>query len=934
MGEVYKGRDTRLDRLVALKLLAPHLTHHPESRDRFEREATTIANLKHAHICVLYDIGKQVLPVEAEEVSQSPDREGGGTSPRAANQSRDREGAVVSRGGSVPVDFLVLEYLEGETLSQRLARGPLPLAEAMQYAVEVADALDKAHRAGVTHRDIKPGNIMLVPSTSPGAGGTGRASGSGPKTETKLLDFGLAKLKQEVAKATIPASERPTIPGGALTQDGTILGTLHYMAPEQLESKEVDGRADIFSFGAVVHEMVTGKKAFPGETQASIIAKILDHDPPPVSSLEPPGKLSPPALDRVVERCLAKDREDRWQAMRDVCHELQWIKDGGSSAGVAMVAEPKPLQKVWRRVALVGLAALLIGAILTGLTVWNLRPAPVPQPVSRLEVSLPPDSRLAGLGSPAVTLSLDGSQLVYVGATAGGRPQLFLRALDSLETKPIPGTEGAFSPFFSPDGQWIGFFADNALKKVSISGGAAVTLCRLPAVQAAASWGANDTIVFHNILGSSLLQVPAVGGTPQPFTTLQGELFHAWPEFLPGGKAVLFTVFTTGTGDGQIVAQGFPTGERKVLVQGGTNPHYVSSGHLVFAQAGTVMAAPFDLARLEVTGPPVPILEGVMGPQFSVSNLGSLVYVSGSFGGNQGTLVWVDRKGAAQPLPAPQREYGPPRLSADGRRIATVIQRNVWVYDISRDTLTRLTFEPNGSLISAWTPDGKRITFQINKGGSSGLFWTPADGSGPEERIATSEHFLVPGSWSPDGKLFAFTEVDSATSDDLWVLSVDGDPRQAGTEGRKAQPFLQTPFREGMPKFSPDGRWLAYRSDESGRPEVYVQPYPGPGGKWQISTEGGGEPVWARNGELFYRSGNKMMAVETTTQPTFSPGKPRLLFEEQYVIGPGGGAAYDVTPDGQRFLMLKAAEQEQAPTQINVVLNWFEELKRRVPSGR
>jgi serine/threonine-protein kinase len=510
-----------------------------------------------------------------------------------------------------------------------------------------------------------------------------------------------------------------------------------------------------------------------------------------------------------------------------------------------------------------------------------------------------------------------------------GRPQLFLRELDSLEAKPIPGTEPAFSPFFSPDGQWIGFFSGISLNKISVNGGPVITLCRAP-FPGGASWGPDDTIVFKSALHTALLRVPGSGGAPQLFSSLEGERAHAWPEFLPGGKAVLFTAQSTSSVDAaQIVVQRFPTGERKVLVEGGTNPHYVSSGHLVFGRAGTLMAAPFDLARLEVTGPAVPILEGVLQSgnslQLSVSNSGALVYVTGSFAEAQRRLVWVDRDGKTEPPPAPPRSYGPLRLSPDGQRISTLIDGNVWVYDIRRDTLTRLTFEPSGSGYSAWTPDGKRIAFHSIRGESSALFWKPADGSGPEERIWASEHFMVPGAFSPDGKLFAFTEVNSATSDDFWVLSL---------EDRKALPFLKTSFREGRGKFSPDGKWLAYISDESGRVEVYVQPYPGPGGKWQISTEGGSDIVWARNGEIFYRNGDKMMAVETTIQPTFSAGRPRLLFEGQFATGGGGGAFYDVTPDGQRVLTQQEAEQEQAPTQITVVLNWFEELKRRVPAGQ
>jgi serine/threonine-protein kinase len=844
----------------------------------------------------------------------------------------------------------------------------------LQYAVEIADALDKAHRAGVTHRDIKPGNIMLVPSTSPGAG---PASGGGSKRETKLLDFGLAKLKQEVAKATIPASERPTIPGGALTQDGTILGTLHYMAPEQLESKEVDGRADIFSFGAVVHEMVTGKKAFPGDTQASIIAKILDHDPPPVSSLEPPGKLSPPALDRIVERCLAKDREDRWQAMRDVCHELQWVKDGGAKQSTAEVAEAKHAAKTWQRA--MPWAVALVLSVGIGLAVWTLKPTPPPEPkpVSRVAVNLAPNERLpANLNWPVVALSPDGTQLAYA-ASRGGTQQIYLRAMDSLEARPLAGTEGGTYPFFSPDGQWLGFLAGGQLQKVPIRGGAALTLAPASNFRGA-SWGDNDMIVFAPTAGGPLSQVPAAGGAPQPLTKVEaGEVTHRWPQLLPGGKAVLFAAGSTGSGDSaQIVVQNLETGQRKALVQGGTYPRYAPTGpsaalpsttlpstalgtgragrtgHLVYYRAGTLMAVPFDLERLEVTGSPSPIVEGVMattanawGAHFSISERGSLVYVPGAAGGGESTLVWVDRKGAEQPLAAPPHLYNIPRLSPDGRlvAVATLTPTEIWVYDIVRGTLSRLTFE--GGEFPLWSPDGKRIAFASARAGKPpNLFWKPADGSGAEERLTTSDHLQAPHSWSPDGQVLAFTDTGPTTGQDIWVLPLEGDPSAAlrtgpsagSGQGRKPRPFLQTTFLESGARFSPDGRWLAYLSDESGRNEIYVQPFPGPGGKWQISREGGTQPLWARNGEIFYRNGNQLMVVETKTQPgsqpIFSAGTPRLLFEGPYVATGTAASNYDVTADGQRFLMVKPSAQEgAAATQINVVLNWFEELKRRVP---
>ena len=860
MGEVYKARDTRLDRIVAIKVLPTHLADRSELRERFEREARTIASLNHPHICVLHDIGQQ-------------------------------DG----------IDYLVMEYLEGETLAQRLQKGALPLEQVLQFAIEISDALDKAHRKGVTHRDLKPGNIMLT------------------KSGTKLLDFGLAKLKQEVAPAT-PESQLPTMKS-AVTAEGTILGTLQYMAPEQVEAKEVDARTDIFAFGAVVYEMATGKKAFEGKTSASVMAAILKDEPPAMSSLQP---VTPPMLDRVVKKCLAKEPDKRWQAASDLCEELKWIGESGAETSKAALREVKP--PAWRQAVVLGLAVLVAVAI-TGLAVWNLRSSP--KPVTRTVITLPPGDRLVGPDQTALALSLDGKQLAYA-AIRGTASQIYLRAMDSLESRPVPGTEGASSPFFSPDGQWIGFSAGGKLKKVSVSGGAAVTLGDA-GNGFGGSWGSQGTIVFAP--GGSLLQVPDAGGAPQPLTRVEkGENNHDWPEFLPGGKAVLFNTGNSAA-DLQVAVQSLATGQRRNLV-GGTQPRYAASGHLIYAQGTTLMAVPFDPQRLEIKGTPVPVVEGVeysaafANSQYSVSETGSLAYISGGSQANQRRMVWVNRNGAEQPLSAPPQPYEIVRVSPDGRRVAVELGEQLWLYDLARDTLTRFTFEGTRNQNPVWTPDGKRIAFFSNKEVIANLFWQLADGSGGLERLSTSQHVQIPKSWSPDGQLLAFDELNPKTQYDIWVLQMSG---------HKAQPFLQTPFNEGGATFSPDGHWLAYVSNESGRPEVYVQPYPGPGGKWQISTEGGTEPTWNHNGkELFYRSGNKMMALDVATQPGLIAGKPRMLFEGQYFANewPQVSTVYDVSTDGQRFLMVKAAEQASSARQINVVLNWFEELKQKVPTGK
>ena len=601
-----------------------------------------------------------------------------------------------------------------------------------------------------------------------------------------------------------------------------------------------------------------------------------------------------------------------------------------NSASIASVAKHQKVTSRW------ALAGFILVAIAAGITIWSLKPT-APRPITRMVIPLPPGERLAGLNQPAVALSPDGKEVVYV-ANRGGTQQLYLRAMDSLEARPIHGTEGAVNPFFSPDGQWLGFFAGGKLKKVSLSGGPAVSLADV-AVPHGATWSGQGMIIFVATTFGVLQQVSEAGGTPQPLTRLEkGEITHRWPEFLPGGKDVLFAAGTTG-GDltnAKVAVLSVGTGERRELIQAGTRPRYALSEHLVYAQGGNLMAVPFDPRRLEVTGKAVPVVEGVLqsissgAAQYSFSTTGSLVYLPAAVQSGQRSLVWVNRSGKEHPLAAPQHAYRQPRVSPDGQRVAVTIEEQetqLWLYDLSQETLSRLTFGGNLNALPTWTVDGKRIVYQSNREGQRNLFWQLADGSGGLERLTTSEFVDAPMSWSPDGKLLAFYEATPTTGFDLWVLRLSD---------RKAQPFLRTPFNESVPQFSPDGRWLAYVSNESGRNEIYVQSYPGLAGKWQISTEGGQEPVWNPNGrELFYRSGDKMMSVGINMKPDFSAGKPKVLFEGQYLRTPGQSPNYDVSRDGKRFLMLKPSDSaEAAPTQINVVLNWFEELKRRVPSGK
>jgi Tol biopolymer transport system component len=844
MGEVYRARDTRLDRIVAIKVLPDGLADKRGLRDRFDREARVIASLNHPHICVLHDIGHQ-----------DP-----------------------SRSGGQAVDYLVMEYLEGETLAAQLQKGPLPLDQALAYAIQIADALDKAHRKGVTHRDLKPGNIMIT------------------KGGAKLLDFGLAKLQPAEAVAGLSAAATVTSP---LTGHGTILGTLLYMAPEQVEGRETDARSDIFSFGAIVYEMATGRRAFDGKSQASVIAAILEREPPAMSALQP---LTPPALDRAVQKCLRKDPDERWQSARDVTDELKWIAEGGSHAG--MPAATVSGRKHGTRLAWAVAAGMIVIAAI-GASLAYFRPAPAEVQAIRFSIG-PPEKANFTPGTGFLALSPDGSKLAFTAGVSTGA-QLWIRALDALIARPLPGTDRASQPFWSADSHFVAFSAEGNLKKIAVSGGPAQTITAVSTGISAGTWSRDGVILFSRAsAGSTIERVSAAGGTPTPVTTLDSsgqETGHGFPYFLPDGKHFLYFARNRKLESSAIYVGSLDSKERALVLNATSNAAFVPPGHLLFNRQGTLMAQPFDVERLQLTSEAVPIAEGVqfnaVSATFAASQNGVLAYRS-QLGATPRTLAWVGRSGTEQPISAPAHGYQQPRLSPDGRRIALEIEERgsqIWLYDLARETLTRLTFEGTVNSVPVWTPDARRITFYSNKEGPSNLFWQNADGTGGLERLTTSPNAEAPMSWSPDGQLLAFTRFDPANERDMWVLRL---------ADRKAEPFLRTPFVEGGQQFSPDGRWAAYVSNESGRAEIYVQPYPGPGGKWQISTQGGTEPMWNHNGrELFYRSGNKMMAVEVTMQQAFSAGKPAVLFDRQYVSTPLPQTApfYDVSADGQRFLM-------------------------------
>jgi serine/threonine-protein kinase len=714
-----------------------------------------------------------------------------------------------------------------------------------------------------------------------------------------------------------------------VTAEGTIIGSLQYMAPEQLEGKEADARTDLFAFGATLHEMVTGQKAFQGTSPVSLMSAILKDTPAPVTTLQP---IAPEALDRLIRTCLAKDPDERWQSARDLRRELQWVANTLANPALANSAHEKRRAATWRTVpSTIAIVAMLF----TAAAVWMLKPAgPVQTEIVRLTVTLQPGEELQSASGPPVALSPDGRLLAYASRLPGNATQLYLRSLDHPVPKPVPGSDGAANPFFSPNGQWVGFFAQGKLKRAPVNGGAVEALADAP-LAPGGTWSKEDDIYFAPTNIGGLWKVHASGGVPEEVSKLdrsKGEVSHRWPQVLPGGKAVLFTVWTgPGWDETELHVLNLETKEQRLVVHGSRIGRFDSkSGHLVYFRQGTdtLMAVPFDLGRLQVTNdPPVTLAEHARDTseagEFALSDSGTMAYIPSSPEWYASRLVWVDRHGDVKPLPTPLLAYQEPVISPDGLRVAVSIAGpsvGVWIYDLARTTLTALN--SNGSSQAPmWTPDGKSVVYRATRMGFRNIFQRTADGSGEETQLTTGESLQTPGTFSADGKVFIFSDAAIA------ALSLDGD--------RKAKPLWKTSYREWNPHLSRDGRWLAYASGESGKTEIYVRPFPKLDGKWKISTDGGTEPVWSRDGrELFYRNNDKMMVVSVAAGASFAAGLPQLLFERRYQFSGTAVSGYDASPDGKSFLMIQPAESVQPASQISIVLNWPAELSNPTSANK
>jgi Tol biopolymer transport system component len=861
MGEVYRAHDTRLERDVAIKVLPANFSNDSKLRERFDREARAISSLNHPHICTLFDVGRE-------------------------------NGA----------DYLVLEYLEGESLAQKLERGPLPLDQVLRYGIQIAEALERAHRQGVVHRDLKPGNVMIT------------------KDGLKLLDFGLAKpmagaslAATAVAQLTVSRQQQP------LTAEGTIVGTFQYMAPEQLEGRDADPRSDLFAFGCVLYEMIAGRRPFEGKTQASVVAAILATEPPPISTLQP---LTPPAFERLVKTCVAKDPDERWQTAHDVKLQLKWIAEGGSQAGVAVPVAAHRKHREWTAW---GVAAFCLLLAIGAAGAW-WQAASAPQRLIKSAILLPEKTQFALMGRSGIpALSPDGTRIAF-GAIKDNQRGIWIRAL-SGEGKPLVGAEDGYGPFWSPDSRYLGFFSQGKMKKVAIAGGAPEIICDADDARGA-SWGSKDIITFTPNRFSPIYSVPASGGKPVQATDLGDALSNRWPEFLPDGEHFLYVSSPTGSASNMSKVMLASTKDKssRVVLDSAYNAEY-SNGQLFFYRDGMLNAQPFDLKSGALSGEPAPIAPDVQVDSlyshalFSVSSVGMLVYQPGSVS-NLAQLAWFDHKGKALGSVGQSGLFIEVAISPDGKKVIVVEfqQSNIdlWIYELDRGIHTRLT--TNGAnRYPLWSPDGNYVVYASSKGKDKlSLYRKPVNGDNPPELLASAQSGLIPNDWSRDGKFVVVSTSTPETKEDIWIMPMAGD--------HKLTSFMQTPFNERAARFSPDQKWVAYSSDESGRYEVYLAPFPAGGRKWQVSNGGGSQPLWSRDGkELYYFSpDNTVMAVVVSAAGDAPKiGIPVALFKSHPRNFDYG--IYDVTRDG-RFLISSAADESTEP--LTLIDNWPALLKK------
>ena len=860
MGEVYRAKDTRLERDVAVKVLPEHLTENPEMRTRFEREARTISSLNHPHICTLFDVG--------------------------------REGDI---------EYLVMELVDGETLATRIGRGALPGPEALRLASQIADALDRAHRAGIVHRDFKPGNVMIT------------------RSGAKLMDFGLARAG--AAAGATPGSsshgltiahmsQSPTM-ASPLTQQGSLVGTYFYMAPEQLEGREVDARSDIWAFGCVLYEMLTGRRAFDGKSQASLVGAIMHTEPPPISASN--ATLSP-AVEALVRACIAKDPEERIQTAHDIKLQLQWIAQSGAHSGAT---GPIELPKPKRRFQLLPWAIAALGVIAA--LFFALRGGTGGTPsAQQIAFSVPIPASLTPVGQPRI--SPDGTTLAFAATDSLNRTMIWLRPLNGLAMNPLPGTEGCRPPFWSPDSRSLGFVADGKLKKISVAGGPAQIICDAPS-GSDGTWSKDGVILYDGANDDPIYRVNAAGGVPAIAVSGDSTTQVGWPAFLPDGKHYLFSRILIGGLSKTLVGELGSKKTRELPIDGSRVEY--SLGHVLLARDRTLLAQRFDVGSQKLVGEPFPIAEnlpvGVNGvANFAVSDNGILVYRATASAQNR--LVWLSRTGQELSEVAPSADLRAPALSPDGSKIA--IRRiepgssnlDIWVIDTMRGTTTRFTFDPGDDSNPIWSPDGSKIAWTGLRGNSNGIWTKAANGSGSDEKLADVGPNAAPTSWSRDASQVFYQFVAGGSLADISVVDVNGD--------HKPRAVLNSKFVETRAQISPDGKWLAYDSDESGRSEVYVISYPGGSGKWQISTNGGLEPNWSRDGrELYYLSADgRLMSVPIPAAGDFNPGTPQPLF--RVATEPGRRRnVYCPSPDGKKFLFLVPAGQNQTP--MTVLVNWL-----------